>query len=355
MFIMKMKLLSVLLVSALVLTVSGTSQAVSLKTGPVVFKTFNWEVSTAYAGMNGYTYFRDATTAGYDATNPNHLLFSDPTFLSFPTGDGIRADEDAFGLLELTQIWDGTLTGGGTDIASGVKYWDKGDNGEYLRGMFWGGDDQRVYFQDDGLGGQTTTIYTTDIQYNLYELDYDYTVSPQIDSDLEPGDRDGQDFFTGWRGENEGTLQMQGTSSWFRFIGDSTIGSVNGQTLVYLDVDEDVGEWGDALIDFWDVPTVPGLSGLFNDGAPTELQQTWTILQEGDDSPWLKSEDAGKGYVVPEPTTMLGVFSGPEQPGWICSQIHEEVVPQEVRIRIYCEKSTCVWLGEAFLSKTWVS
>lgn len=283
---------------AAILAVTCMANAVDLQLGPLVFKTFNWEVSMGYDGTIGYTYFRDATTPGYDPLNPTHRLFSDPTFVPFVSGEGLLPGEDSFGLLDLTQLWDGTVTGGGTDIASGVKYWDKGDNDEYLRGMFWGTQDQRVYFADDGLGGKSITIYSTNTQYNLYSLNWDYTQSPQVDPDLQPGDRDGQNYFTGWRSNGEGILQAEGTSSFFRFIGVTESGSVYGQSLLFLDVDG--GVWNPLLDDFWTVPN--SVDGLFTAGAPTDLKQTWTILEEG--GPWTKSEDVGKGYVIPEPATI---------------------------------------------------
>ncbi len=304
------KLLSVLLVSALVLSLGGISQAVSIKAGPLVFKTYNWEVSTLYTGgTTGVTYFRDASTPGYDAANPLHGLFSALTATQTVPGV-LYSDEDQFGLLEVTQLWDGTVISGGTDIASGNKYWDKGDNGEYLRGMFWGGQDQRVFFGDDGEGGQYTRIYATGINYNFYEMNYDYTSDPQTNSLLEPWDRDGQDYFTNWRGNGEGTLEVQGTSSWFRYIGDS-VGNANGQTLVFLDADANIGEWmnnpTNYLDDFWTIPS--SLDGLFNGGASTEIRQSWTIFAQ---QPWIKSEDTGYAYyqVVPEPVTMLGMILG---------------------------------------------
>lgn len=307
---MKLKIGCVLAALGIILAVMGTANAVSLKPGPLVFKTFNWEVGIGYDGTIGKTYFRSAATPGYDAMNPNHLLFTDASFSAFPTGAGLLPDEDTFGLFEVTQLWDGTVTGGGTDIASGVKYWDKGDNSEYLRGMFWGGQDQRVFIGDDGLGGKTITVYSTGLQWNLYEMPADYAMSPQVDPAMEPGDRDGMDYFTGWRGNGEGILQAEGAASFFRFIGETSAGAVNGQTLVYLDVTN--GAWEgqpNVLMDFWNVPTIPALGGLFNDDAPTDLKQTWTILSEA--GPWTKSEDVGKGFVVvPEPVTMMAFFLG---------------------------------------------
>ena len=79
---MKKRMLSVLLVGALVLGVCGTSEAIDVKLGPLLFKTYNWEVSTLYVGGTpGIMYFRnadatafkkDGTLLEYDSSNPSH-------------------------------------------------------------------------------------------------------------------------------------------------------------------------------------------------------------------------------------------------------------------------------------------
>ena len=295
-----MKLRDVLLTTSLILAVSGGAKAVDLELGPVGFKTLNWEVSRGYDGTIGKPYFHDPGTPGYDPlNNPNHLLFSDPSFSSLPTGPGLQTDEDLFGLLDLTQLYEGTVTGGGRDIAIGNNYWDKGANGEYLRGRFWGGQDQRIFFADDGLGGKLVTIYATDVQYNVYEMPTDYLVDgPQVNALLDPSKRDGTDYFTNWRGDGEGVLVAAGQSSFFRFLGTNGGGGISGQSTVYLDVD--TGEWAPILDDFWMIPD--SIDGLFDDTVATDIKQTWTILEES--GPWIKSEDIGKGLVVPEPTMM---------------------------------------------------
>ena len=91
---MKTKLLIVLMAAALMLTISGTTQAVSLRSGPLLFKTYNWEVGTTYlGGVNGTTYFRDAGASYYD-NNQNLIsytgaadqgLFSDLTIVKDPS------------------------------------------------------------------------------------------------------------------------------------------------------------------------------------------------------------------------------------------------------------------------------
>jgi len=299
---MKMKLVNVVAAMGIILAVTGTVNAVELQLGPSGFKTFNWEVGMNYDGTAGFTYFRDATTPGYDPlNNPTHKLFSDPSFSFSASGEGLLPNEDMFGLVDLYSLCYGTVTGGGTDIAVGTSYWAKGDNSEYLRGMFWGGQDQRVYIGDDGEGGKEVRIYTTDVHYNIYEMNTDFTGGgPQVEPTLEPGDRDGVDYFTGWRGNGEGTLQAEGISSFFRFESVSG-GTTIGQTELYLDVTG--GAWDPLIDDFWTVPSSVG--GLFDGGAPTDLKQSWTILSES--GPWIKSEDVGKGYVIPEPT-MIGLL-----------------------------------------------
>ena len=108
---MKTKLLIVLMAAALMLTISGTTQAVSLRSGPLLFKTYNWEVGTTYlGGVNGTTYFRDA--GAYYDNNQNLIsytgaadqgLFSDLTIVKDPSlrdvSLGDTYNEDTWGLL----------------------------------------------------------------------------------------------------------------------------------------------------------------------------------------------------------------------------------------------------------------
>jgi len=247
----------------------GTAiQAVVLQPGPVVFKTYDWEISTGYDGDIGKTYFRSASTPGYDVNNPNHRLFSDPSFSIFTSGPGLLEGEDMFGLLELTQLWTGTINGDNIDSAD--KYWDKGDASEYIRGMFWGGQDQRVYIGEDALGGKDVTVFATGIQYNLYLMSSDYPAGgPQNNALLDPSLRDGVDYFTNWRDNGAGTLLAAGETTYFRFDGETSTGTVNGKSLVYMDVLS--GAWASVLTDFWKVPLSVG--GLFGDTATTDINQ----------------------------------------------------------------------------------
>ena len=76
---------------------------------------------------------------------------------------------------------------------------------------------------------------------------------------------------------------------------------MDGQTLVYLNIND--GDWASLLIPYWDI-TQPDVDGLFDISQPTDLYQTWSIV--GDISePWVYSEDAGRGVVVPEPATLV--------------------------------------------------
>jgi hypothetical protein len=129
-------------------------------------------------------------------------------------------------------------------------------------------------------------------------MDSDYPADgPQVNPLLDPSNRDGIDYFTNWRNNGVGTLLASGESSYFRFDGETSVGTVNGKSLVYMDVTD--GEWASVISDFWSVPLSVG--GLFDDTATTDIKQDWVILEEN--GPWIKSEDTGKA--IPEPLTAL--------------------------------------------------
>jgi len=329
---MKTKLLIVLMAAALMLTISGTTQAVPLKAGPLLFKTYNWEVGTGYfGGTAGMTYFRDAaatyyksdgTEVTYSAANPSHRLFSDLFIAKDPS---LNPDEDTWALLEVRQLEQGAVLGGG-NVGDSIGpqtpadiYWNAGDNDEYMRGVLWGGQDQAVEFLTDEL----VRIYSTGGQFNLYEMDTT-TWNPQAGGNPTPSDRDlskPDEFdpgggFDPWIEDTGNNLLFQGGSSWFRFSGDLDDlqpGQVDpgfplpsGETTVYLDVDPDEGRWGQYFQNWWGDP--PFLAG---DDGRSDIWQTWNIgdpVQYGNG--WVGSEDSGRAYIVPEPITMLGVFLG---------------------------------------------
>ena len=158
-----------MLVSAFVLAISGPVSALLLPTAPFIQKTWNYELGTFYqGGETGHLYFRTPTSSyhteeppaelgyvTYDATNPNHHLFSSGHGgFGFIKDPSLKANEDNWGLLRISEYRIGDISGsfrfGNTDITAspGGAYWNEGDviNGHetYLRGMMWGGQDQVI-------------------------------------------------------------------------------------------------------------------------------------------------------------------------------------------------------------------
>ena len=299
---MKKVLVRGILVVALILTATGMAGAtVDLRMGGLKFKSYDWGVSTGYSGTVGKTYFEDATVPGYDPQNLDHLLFEHPSLtIVRPDDKGLKAGEDGWGLFEVTTIWDGVPNTTNTDINEDELYWVEGDNGRYLQGMYWGIQDKRVEI----LADDVIRIYSTGLQFSLYDVGVDGGKG----TDYSPSDRVDLNLFPGWV-DGSGDLQAAGQGVWSRFLGDADESGVNGQSLLYLDVAQ--GDWAAVLTPFWDI-TEPDIDGLFDTSQPVDLYQTWSIVGTNDE-PWVNSEDAGRGYVIPEPTTMcllsLGALS----------------------------------------------
>lgn len=296
-----MRLMKCIVALGLLLAVTIPAGAVTLDGGTLVFKTFNWEVSTTYAGTDGITYFRDASssyvtatgaTVAYDLSNPNHRLFSDSSFTIIrPDDKGLMTGEDSWGLLQIRELNNtGPLINGGTDIGNptGDAYWNAGDGGKSLLGMFYGGQDQAVKILD----ANTLQIYSSNLQYVLREATG--VPADPIAGGLLPVSRTVADEFTGWTVATD-PLEAKGTGTWFRFVGD-TSSVPAGATQVYLTVDS--GAWDPFLQDgFYTAPN----------GDPSAIKQEWQI-GSGSTLDWVGSTDTAKGYVIPEPMTMIGLF-----------------------------------------------
>lgn len=300
---MKTKLLIVLMAAALMLTISGTTQAIPLKQGPLLFKTYNWEIGTAYfGGVKGNTYFRnagasyyrqDGTLISYNGANPKHKLFTgnaNPADnLIIVKDPSLNDGEDTWALLEIRQLELGeVLGGGGIGDPIGPKtpedvYWNIGQGDEWIRGVLWGNQDQAIEWIDDPVGGfdDEVNIYSTGGQFNIYAMDH-AAYNPQANGSPTPADRDktNPDEFApaGWVPWIEDTgnnLLFQGSGSWFRFSGDLddpqppfTDPLPSGETSVYLDVDANAGKWGSLFQNWWNDPAP---------GERSDIWQTWNI------------------------------------------------------------------------------
>jgi hypothetical protein len=300
---MKKQLWSFLLVTVLFLSFGGITQAVDLPMGPFIFKTWNYEVNTVYSdGVPGTFYFRTPEASyhtaefgllAYNASDPNHLLFSDLAIYKDPS---LKEDEDAFGLLDITQIFAGRLTGTasrfvGEDIVPivGPPAWYPGGVGDdYLRGIFWGIQDQIVYCVRAG----EYKIWSANGQFTIYDIDGDPAYNPSIDLNYSPAARPATpDEFPGWFDKAADTLDAAGVIEYIRFSGETSDPQlIDGQTEVLLSVTG--GTWFDqgTFLDWWSIPA----------GGQSDIWQSWNI---GDPftycNGWTGSEDSARGYLTP--------------------------------------------------------
>jgi len=318
---MKKKLFMVLWIISLVLVFSGTTKAIEVQEGPLLFKTYNWEVGTTYlGGTSGMTYFRTTTSSYYksDGTLVTYTgaadqgLFSDLTIVKDPS---LNVGEDTWGLLEVRQLELGeVLLGGNIGNPIGPKtpaeiYWNPGDKGKWIRGVLWGLQDQAV----EWIVADFVRIYSDNLQFNLYEMDKS-TYNPQAAGNPTPADRDKTkpDEFAPagwdpWAKDTSGNLLMQGTGSWFRYSGDldDPDGSFipKGETSLYLDVDPAAGQWGAKFQNWWSDP-----AGVER----SDIWQTWNIgapvpFENG----WIGSEDSGRAFIAePEEELQCRVTGG---------------------------------------------
>ncbi len=315
---MKIKSVCVAAVLGVFLAAAGTMNAVELPLGPVVIKTLDYEVGTSYSGgVAGTFYFRNASASYFTdeygfltyTGGANQALFDDAdTFVPDP----ISANEDSWGLLRVTDIKYGNVTGtdstfgDGSDaslpgnfISAGSAYWAEGTsnaNNEYLVGMFWGSQDQvvecvvpDVYYRIWATGGQADVFVVTG-----------YPGDPATDPLLNPAYRTDADEFTNWFDRGSDELFFGGSVDYFRFSGDAVDpGDFDGQSEV--------------LISFTRGSQYPAVDGNWwtaPDGSSADMWQSWNI---GDpfvySNGWTGSEDTGRLYAVPEPMmlSLLGL------------------------------------------------
>ena len=216
-------------------------------------------------------------------------------------------DEDSWGIFHVTTIWHGEMNPGGTDIIQeDPPYWEIASDPGYLQGIFWGIQDQRVEI----YGPDLVRIYSTGLEFELWD-----TTDGGTGDDYLPSDRTALNRLPGWV-DGTGELEIAGEGAWYRYIGDADPSGIDGQTLVYLDVES--GAWLDpvypgdpyGLQEVWTI-TQGDIDGLFDTSKEYEIYQTWSVV--GDlTEPWTRSEDAARGWYVPvpEPVTMLGLFLG---------------------------------------------
>jgi len=316
----------VCLAAALILAVSGATQAANLEAGPFIFKTWNYEVSTTYAGgVDGLLYFRTSDTSyhteeygliAYDATDPRHRLFTgnanSADDLIIKRDASVEDGEDGFGLLRITSLWAGDVTGGdsrfgdgsdatllGNDITPNIRYWKEGDNDEYLLGMFWGSQDQVV---EVIRANDEYRIWSSSAEFDVFEVVSAVApYNPALDPAHTPAARIDVDDFDGWFDRNTDELALGGTLSYFRFQGNATdVHNLDGETEVLIEITR--GSFVTPPFVFEDWWTAPDGSGL-------DVWQSWNI---GDpfvfSNGWTGSEDSARGFVAEVVTARLGDF-----------------------------------------------
>jgi hypothetical protein len=318
-------LLRMCLVAALILTVGGTAQALSLQVGPYFQKTLNYEIGTAYAGgVAGRYYFRDNATS-YNTEEHGLLTYGDRVTdglfsdLTVTKPDGLEDDEDIFGLLRITTIAGGTISpvdsrfGDGSnaslvgnDITAGGIYWAESfGHDELLHGIIYGGQDKVV---ECIVPDSQYRIWQANGLFDIY-LVQDTGVLEPFDAGLVPTDRTGTDEFPVWFDDTTDPLIWSGSLGYFRFEGSTIVNPqgefiFDGNTEILGDFStHKAGSLDDLFVDWWQAP---------GDDEPLyDIWQSWNIgdpfaFRDG----WTGSEDSGRGYLVPEPVTMLGVLLG---------------------------------------------
>jgi len=336
---MKAKLFSILVAIILILSLGGIVEAVELREGPLLGKAFNWEVSVGYSGgIPGHLYFRDTTTEyytaelgyqKYDPLDPIHHLISE---LIQDRPESLLPGEDAWGLVEMRQLEvgqvvitsapDAPLGEIGPQTPPNI-YWFSGDDGDYVRGVFYGVQDQLVQF----ITAEYLTIWSANTKVNLYVLNTS-TWNPQLAGNPMPADllADRTDA-TPWIIETldwnaSGDILLEGIGDYFRFTGLMSPSYLPvGNTFNYIslaDVDGD-GLIGnptitDSFQNWWDNPfpdDYPDNWQPFDRSNPgySEIKQSWNIGQPVSfANGWIGSEDTTKGYVFePEDECLLEV------------------------------------------------
>ena len=115
---MKHKLFCLLAVGISMGIIHETTNATSLIDGPLLIKTWGYDVKTVYSGgLTDKLYFRDAGASYYteelglviyEGANPNHRLFTgnaNPADdLAISKDASLETEEDAFGLWRISEI-----------------------------------------------------------------------------------------------------------------------------------------------------------------------------------------------------------------------------------------------------------
>ena len=310
---MKMKLLMVLMATALLLSISGTTQGITFRygyDGPVTMKFTNWDMGVLYnapavpaigiPAVNAFEVF------AYPSANGNYY---DHLGNVVPVNDVNR--EDMWGIGQITRIYP---TGGNpvTDVL-----WLPGDDGVELSALFYGERDNALVDAGIALPG-FQVIAGQGLQFDMYENPVDHF----NDAGGALQGSSGRTGFNTYNGITDGTLVASllsqpnvggpnpGVNDEFVsiFKPNATFTTGEGTFTSYMELDpctaaaqRDYDQFNtDAMTPWLYDFTIDGTT-IPNDGSVGPIVSDWIVL----------SEDPIRGNaVIPEPVTMLGVFLG---------------------------------------------
>ncbi|MDY7009770.1 MAG: PEP-CTERM sorting domain-containing protein [Planctomycetota bacterium] len=316
-----MKFLKIITVTGLILAVSATAGATGVPfnqayNGPIYGHMANYDSSYLYDWNNGY--LADNVTQIVLGTAYNPALVK-----TVPgTGKGLHANENSWGIFKIDNLYAGAITGADTITQASPtnQLYNNGDNGLEIVGIFYGRQDLNVTFLTPGaLGiqqitsnGGTTEIFTQPV--NTYD-------NGAAGSGGRVAAVNNEYATIGYVGDGTNTL-LPGAElvivasdqvGFFPTLGANVAfnttftpngaGSGSGQFDMFLSVT------GGTESLLWDTDVFPTPTSLIAGvTADFRLKGSTTPTGVGD---WLvSSSDPITGTYVPEPMTMLAVFTG---------------------------------------------
>lgn len=240
-------------------------------------------------------------------------------------------NEDAYGIFQILTMSSGVPVlddafGTNTGVPFSKMDMDKGGQDYYvdrsgvsptvytdtqLLGVFSGLKDGPVTLNADG----TWSLTASGLDFELWAIPLSdmgsYLPNALPDVDALPtgsgGDRQSQTRYANWIDSFQdgvgatGVQLLGGTSTAFSFAGIN-LGTFQGSNTMYLDVDENVGVWGERMnVEWWD--NVPGIP-------VSDIRMTWQTDNTNYMNWAVSSTDEAGLWVVPEPMTLLAVFLG---------------------------------------------
>ena len=327
---MKTKLLIVLMAAALMLTISGTTQAGSFSADgwdmPVVMHLTNWDQGTIWLGADG--------------------TYNDPYNQLFRIGpNGAHGDEDAWGIARIDQIMPGYPSEDHKNVlpTGADALYNDGDSGMEIFVMFWGEQDKWTQLATDSItGAQSQLVLGEGMKVEFWAQPDDTFVNTygMTSTDEELFGSAGRwvdgnhETYLGIGHDAVGGI-IPGASLWGSgsaspgFMAPPTFpepynfdvdfktqfwpaGTQNGEGEMYWDLEQVTSAGEGTANETWDNDWYwsqywPG------ETADIRLEFNTSLVGPGHPAQydWLvTSSDPMQTYGVPEPVTMLGVFLG---------------------------------------------